>query len=392
MAVAALLEGATIVGTGPRVIVTTDYGTDGMAETYHLYGQGSETGGTIIVNDQWDQSQVENRWAVVQGDVSPGIALALVTLEKVPNDGLTAGGHQLVIRTYDVNGAKVGQQATPVRENFGDESLQEVGLLGNTLVLLDNGLTQDNGNDTFADAIDVTTGALLWSKPCGSGYVSTTPMYAGGSTVALGCDSNGVRGFNLTTGETVWEYAGGRTQDFDFDRSAPGILSAAEYSGSADVTIDLINGTKIVDEGRANVLGDPITGLQTMGRLAVYDPVTQATVLSIPSDTIDQLGDFTPISAFDGRLTFMASDGLNVVSLTTGTADPSSPAKSAEKQSYTTVVADAGTGWVLIGSIGAGWDPDSWLNASPVTPYAVAWATGADGAVTWEDIAGPSIN
>ncbi len=384
----------TLVGTGPRAVVIADAGDDGATETYHLYGPGTVSGGSIVVGAQWDTSRVEARWAAVQRAVEPNaVALALVTLERTPNDGLSAGVLELVVRTYDVNGTKLGTSSTPVRDGFEQRSVQELGLLGDTLVLLDDGLTTaSNGRDTFAEAVDVTAGGVRWTSPCGTGYSSAPPMYAGSGVVALGCDYNGVRGFDLATGATVWQYASGGTQQFNYDASAPGVVGVSNDHENGRVTIDLIHGTKLLDEGRGYVIADPVSGLQSMGRLQVYDPATQATVLSIDSATIDQLGDFMALSAFDGRLTFLASDGLNVVSLSTGQADPSSPAKSAEKQSYRNVVADAGTGWVVLGSISSSWDPDSWVRSAPVAPYAVTWATAVDGTLTWGDVGGPSIS
>jgi outer membrane protein assembly factor BamB len=257
--------------------------------------------------------------------------------------------------------------------------------------VLDHGLTKDlPANHRAADAIDVMSGERLWSVKCGNGYGSTTPMYANENVVAVGCDYDGIRGLDLSTGKTLWQHTGGDTQTFIYDPSAPGVLSAYEYAGSADVTLDLRTGKLLDKDGQVPVLGDPVTGLQAMGRLSVYDPKAAAVVLTIERDDIDRLGDFTPISTFDGRLTFMASDGLNVVSLTTGKADPTSPAKSSQAQSYTNVVADAGTGWALLGSVDAGWDPGSWTNAKPIAVNSVAWAAEPDGTISWDDLGYPS--
>ncbi|MFB2585785.1 hypothetical protein [Herbiconiux liukaitaii] len=382
---------ATLVGVGPRVVVLSDLASG--SSVFSLYGPGTTTGGTIDLASQWDQSEIEGQWTAVQSDPDGSRALALVTLEKTPNEGLNAGGKQLVIRSYDIDGTPLAESAVPVRANFSQNSLNHVGLLGDTLVLLDNGLQEALiGSHSNADAVNVETGELLWSATCGDGYASTTPLYSGPGRVAVGCDYNGILGLDLATGQTVWSATGGGTQSFAFDSSAPGVLNASEYAGSADVTIDLLSGVTLDANSWQPVIGDPVSGLHAMGTgtLSVYDPTQQTTVLSIDSATISQLGDFMPLSAFDGRLTFLASDGLNVASLTTGAPDPASPAKSATKQGYANVVADAGSGWVLLGSISAGWDPGSWVNTAPLSLSEVIWAVDPDGALTWDDL--PSIS
>jgi hypothetical protein len=378
---------AALVGTGPRVVVFEDV-SSGSA-VYTLYGPGTANGGVIDLAGQWDQSRIEGQWTAVQGDPVGDRTLALVTLEKTPNEGLSAGGHELVIRTYDIDGTPLDKSSLPVRADFSESSLNDVGLMGDTLVLLDGGLQEPlGGSHTNADAVNVTTGEQLWSVGCGDGYASTVPLYAGPGKVAVGCDYNGILGLDLATGQTVWTASGGGTQSFNFDPSAPGVLNANEYAGPADVTVDLLHGVVLDANSWSPIIGDPVTGLQSLGdvTLSVYDPATQSTVLSIDSATIAQLGDFRPLSAFDGRLSFLASDGLNIASLTTGQPDPASPAKSSSKLDYGNVVADAGTGWVLLGSISRGWNPDSWTNTAPITLSEVIWTPDADGELTWEDL------
>lgn len=373
------VAGEDTVALGPRVVVTSGYADDGQTRAYRLYGPGTETGGTVVEDAQWDVSRVEARWLRVQRDPTAATAMALISLERTPNDGLVAGSLQMVIRTFDIEGTKVGEAVLPVRDGVSDRTVQEIGLVGGTVVVLGDGLVGEAAPAvTLAEAIDVDTGALTWTSECGGGFSSTTPMYAGAGVVALGCDRNGVRGFDLATGATAWQYGGSDTDSFSYDESAPGVVGVTNVGGSPGVTIDLLHGTQIRDRALGYLIGDPITGLQAMGRLEVYDPASQSTVLTIGRDAIDQLGDFTAISAFDGRLTFMASDGLNVVSLTTGAADPSSPAKSAQAQSYSGVVLDAGTGWVILGSASAG--------SSSFSATEVLWAPSDDGTLAWGDV------
>ena len=54
------------------------------------------------------------------------------------------------------------------------------------------------------------------------------------------------------------------------------------------------------------------------------------------------------------------------------------------------VVADAGAGWVLLGTMEANWNPDSWApNNAPITATTILWSPVVDGELTWDDL--PSV-
>ncbi|EIC06718.1 hypothetical protein HMPREF1529_03089 [Microbacterium sp. oral taxon 186 str. F0373] len=372
-----LPSGAAVSDVGPRVVIVQ--GSSNGQYSYRLYGPGTATGGTVTPQST---SEVLAAWALAQGAPVGDAQMAYVTHERQPNDGLKAGGFELTIKTYDINGELLNTSSTPTFEHLDVDSAT---FIGDTVYIRSHGLLEHN-YDLYLDAIDVNTGARKWTTDCGT-YSGTAGIYASATTVAAGCAEDGLNGYDVETGNVIWSYSGGTTQSFWYDKSAPGVLSAWEYSGSSDHTIDLTNGTEIDQGSYRPVLGDPVTGSQTFGRLTVYSPASHSTSFAIDAEQINKLGDFMPLSTFDGRLTFLASDGLNIVSLNDGAADPSSPAKATKQQGYTSVIADAGTGWVLMGSISANWDPDSWApNNYPVKTTWVLWATDPDGTLSWDDI------
>ncbi len=380
-------EGAAVADVGPKVVIVKD--TSSGESAYRLYGPGTETGGTVTPATQQGTAELLGGWPLAQGAPDGNAQMAYLTFSREPNDGLKAGGYVLTTKTYDINGTPLNTVSTPTFENF---DLSEASFIDDTVYIRSHGMTEHNYK-FFLDAIDANTGARKWTAACGQGYAGTSAIYATPTTVAAACDLDGVNGFDTATGNVVWSYEGGTTQSFWYDRSAPGVLSAWEYAGESDVTIDLVNGTLINEDAQRPVLGDPLTGKQTYSQLTVYDPAQQKVTFSIPQEQIEQLGDFTPLSTFDGRLTFIASDGLSVVSTEDGATDPSSPPKSASQQGYTSVVADAGDGWVLMGSISSSWDPDSWaMNNYPVQTTWILWATNPDGALSWDDIPKPATN
>lgn len=379
-------EFGSVVGIGPKVVVFHD--TWASSGSYYLFGPGSAQGGVVTPSADQSTSEVLGSWSSAQHAPDSSIAFAYLTLEKSPNDGLKAGGFNLVTKTYDIDGKLLNDVSTTSFEHLDTNT---VSLVGSTLFLRSSGLTEDaDSSKMWLDAIDVNSGSVRWHVKCGDGYTGSDAIYATPSTIAIGCDYDGFVGLDVSTGQAVWEQVGGDTQYFAYDPSAPGVVNASEYAGSADVTVDITSGQGLDAESSRTVLGDPITGLQAYGRLAVYDPIKHATAFAIDSDAISQLGDFQAVSAFDGRLTFIASDGLNIVSLTDGTADPSSPPKASRSQGYTNVVADAGTGWVLLGTMEANWNPDSWApNNAPITATTILWSPVVDGELTWDDL--PSV-
>lgn len=372
-------ELGAIVGIGPKVIVFN------AASQYYLFGPGTEQGGVVTPSTDQSTAEVLETRTSAQHAPDSDIAFAYVTLEKAPNDGLKAGGFDLVMKTYDIEGELLSNVSTPSFEHLDIGTLS---LVGSTLYLRNGGLTADAElGATNLDAIDVETGAVKWTVKCGNGYAGSDAIYATPTTIAIGCDTDGFVGLDVATGQRAWKQVGGNTQAFGYDPSAPGVANAAEYAGEADVTVDIITGQLLDEEPSRTVLGDPVTGFQAYGRLKVYDPKTHAPVFEIASDQISQLGDFQTVSAFDGRLTFIASDGLNIVSLTDGTADPTSPPKASRSQGYNYVVADAGTGWVLLGTMDANWNPDSWApNNAPITATTILWTPDPEGALSWEDL------
>ena len=102
------MTGEDTVALGPRVVVTSGYADDGQTRAYRLYGPGTETGGTVVEDAQWDVSRVEARWLRVQRDPTAATAMALISLERTPNDGLVAGSLQVALLEW--------KAARPIKE------------------------------------------------------------------------------------------------------------------------------------------------------------------------------------------------------------------------------------------------------------------------------------
>jgi outer membrane protein assembly factor BamB len=88
--------------------------------------------------------------------------------------------------------------------SFGEGS--SPGLHGNTLVV-----TWDHeGGDSFIIALDKTTGKTLWKKPRPEKTSWATPLFVqqDGKTQVIASATGKIRGYDLATGEVIWECGG----------------------------------------------------------------------------------------------------------------------------------------------------------------------------------------
>jgi outer membrane protein assembly factor BamB len=90
------------------------------------------------------------------------------------------------------------------------------------------------GNGNTIDAINATTGALLWNYTTG-GEVNSSPVVTNGA-VYVGSDDGSIYAFNAKSGTLLWTYA---TQNAVY--SSPAIANGVLYVGSNDGSIYAIS-------------------------------------------------------------------------------------------------------------------------------------------------------
>jgi len=112
--------------------------------------------------------------------------------------------------------------------------------IGYSAAAFANGVVYVNDLDNYIDAIDATTGVLVWKRYVGCGRcttIETSPAVAGNIVYVAG--ELDVFALNATTGEVVWEYPIGGT-------SSPAVANDVVYGGSYDYLFALNASTGVL--------------------------------------------------------------------------------------------------------------------------------------------------
>ncbi|MBO0730616.1 MAG: PQQ-binding-like beta-propeller repeat protein [Acidimicrobiaceae bacterium] len=252
-------------------------------------------------------------------------------------------------------------------------------------------------------ALDLTTGALIWSFNVGSPSLSTAAL--SGTNLVFGTETDGVFDVNAVTGKLIWHHQDSAGIDSAPAVVGPGghrVVAFGDYSGAIDV-LSLADGSVLYSHLTGGyIVASPAETdgnlLEASGDGFLYDLAPGGGNVTPPSTAVTSPADGASVANPDGRLTITgsasAAAGVGAVTVSvqrsdglwwdaaTGTwtaapfpnrADLSAPGSSSTKWSRTFPVPTSGDTYQVLASAVSHGIADTSIGSSPPTPARVSF-------------------
>lgn len=366
--------------TGPKTVVTACDDSDEDGHDLMVYGS-SATPGSVTVDVDGEREISEIEFAAEQHPAAdPRVIVG--TAERVQAQGLQAETTEIRAHIFDDSGA-LRKEFTLA--NSPDLWLGEIVLVGEVFLVSSSG----SDDEDIMTAYSSEDGAQLWTQPFtgeshdGEGYELVGRNL---DTVVLNdpeYDLDQLNAFDLATGKKLWSREGTSAARAGEDHVA--LWDQSDYPDQSG-----IYSVPELSEVRTGIadppLTDPITGASLLQvtsedssdddpKWVITDRTFKTEAFSLTVSEFYALGEPQILALFDGRLWFSGSDGLDVVSLSTGERDalaPEHPGDTSEYEKYENVPFEAMQNWVILTTVSSfTTETPATLIRSPERPLAV---------------------
>ena len=373
---------------GPHTVVLESDGTNQQV-ALNIFGDSTEEPGYIQLEPSGEREYLATAYSPQLSESEPA-GVAVVTLEKLPAEGLQAGTVEFVVRTFDDSGVQKTEASIPADDAT---ELDSVRLIGQHIALFEDRYS-DGEDNVFV--YDVASGSKAWATVCeDANGVEGTPN----GLLTLSCDKDGestreLNGISVVDGSIVWKY--GRQVSapifvYVSDASLDGSFLSIPYETSEQdgyQLVDIRDGSVIADGPTYGV--DPISNLAVIGAdlywnsegetvvdygLRIVDTKTHEVTFELSAGELEALDTFESLAVYDNRLWFEGPNGIDIVSLKDGSRDGQySPIDTGNPEVGSYPVA-AGDTWVILRQVKNG--PDLLMRTDAERPSI------ADIADTW---------
>ena len=377
---------------GPHTVVLESEGTNQQV-SLKIFGDSTKEPGYIQLEPSGEREYLATAYSP-QLSESESAGVAIVTLEKLPADGLQAGDVEFIVRTFDESGAQKTEASIPADDAT---ELDSVRLIGQYIALFEDRYS-DAENNVFV--YDIESGSKVWATFCeDSNEFEGTPN----GLLALSCykDSDSdeestreLNGISILDGSIVWKYGrevAAPISVYVSDASLDGSFLSIPYETSEQdgyQLVDIRDGSVIADGPTYGV--DPISNLAVIGAdlywnsegetvvdygLRIVDTKTHEVTFELSAGELEALDTFESLAVYDNRLWFEGPNGIDIGSLKDGSRDGQySPIDTGNPEVGSYPVA-AGDTWVILQQVNNG--PDLLIRTDAERPSI------ADIADTW---------